>query len=97
MERSIRSRKPYRRAGFFIDLFDFILSIGIIICGVMNIVDPKGNAKLFPLICIMGAFLNGTMCLKYYMRKDYVRAISLTVAGIILMVIGIFSVLALWL
>lgn len=97
MEKSFRSRKPYRRAGFMIDLLDFSLSVVIIILGTMNIVNPKGNARLFPLICIFGAVLNATMSIKYYMRKDRVRAIGLTVAAVFLAVSGVASFIALWL
>lgn len=91
MAKSIRSRKPYRRTGFFVDVFDFILSVAIVVCGVMNILAPERNAKLFPIICIMGTLLNGTMSIKYYMRRDYVRAIALTVAAIILAFVAVFS------
>lgn len=97
MERAVRNRKPYRRTGFFMDLFDFVLSLAIVVLGVMNIVNPKGNAKLFPLICVLGAVLNGTMSIKYYMRKEIARAVALTVAAVFLAAVGIFAFVALWL
>ena len=95
MERIVRNRRSYKKSGSFTKILNLILSIAIIICGVMNIVNPKENAKLFPVICIMGAILNGSMCVKYYFRKDFARAIALTVAAIFLAVLGIITFIAL--
>ena len=97
MDRLVRNRRSYRKSGSFLKIFDLILSIAIIVCGAMNIVNPKGNAELFPIICIMGSILNGTMCIKYYMRKDFSRAIALTIAAIFLAILSIITFIALWL
>lgn len=95
MDRIVRNRRSYKKSGSFMKVVSLVLSIAIIICGVMNIVNPKGNAELFPIICIMGAALNGTMCVKYYMRKDFARAIALTIAAIFLAVLGVITFIAL--
>lgn len=96
MDRMIKNRRSYRKSGSMLKIFDLILSIAIVICGVINIANPKGNAKLFPIICIMGAVLNGTMCIKYYMRKDFARAIALTSAAVVLAIFSIITFIALW-
>ena len=97
MDRIVRNRRSYKKSGSFMKIFELLLSIAIIICGVVNIANPKGNSKLFPIICIMGAVLNGAMCVKYYMRKDFPRAIALTIAAIFLTVVSIITFIALWL
>ena len=95
MERIVRGRRSYKKSSSITKIMNLILSIAIIICGIMNIVNPKGNAELFPIICIMGAILNGSMCVKYYMRKDFARAIALTIAAIFLAVLGVITFIAL--
>ncbi len=97
MDRIVRNRRSYKKSGSIMKIFNLILSIAIIICGVVNIANPKGNAKLFPIICLMGAILNGTMCVKYYRRKDFARAIALTIAAIVLAVFSVVTFIALWL
>lgn len=97
MDRMVRNRRSYKKSGSFMKIFELLLSIAIIICGVINIADPKENSKIFPVICVMGAILNGAMCVKYYMRKDFPRAIALTIAAVFLTVVGIITFIALWL
>ena len=94
MERTIGSRRPYRKAGFVIDVINFFLSIAIVILGVVDILNPDGNAAVFPILCFLGTALNGLMAYKYYIRKNYQRAIALTITAVFLAAVGIFGVLA---
>ena len=94
MERIIGSRRPYRKAGFVIDVINFFLSIAIVILGVIDILNPAGNAAVFPILCFLGTALNGLMAYKYYIRKNYQRAITLTIAAVFLAAVGIFGVVS---
>lgn len=93
MERALRSRRPYRRAGFVVDVINFVLSVAIVILGVIDILNPDGKAPVFPVICLLGTALNGLMSFKYFIRKDYKRVIALTIAALFLLGVGVFSIL----
>lgn len=93
LDRRIRSRNAM---GDAIDIINFILGICVVITAFLVIVNHNKYEKLFPVVFLFAALLNGSMAFKSFKRHELVRMIAGIIAALFLMVMTIISLIALW-
>lgn len=86
-----RRRRPFRYLGKIVDGVNVILSLSVVVCAVLIILDTASNMLLFPVIFFCTALMNMTLAIKYYKRKETGKTIMLILGFILFMAIGIAS------
>ena len=86
-----RRKRPFRYLGKIVDGINAILSISIVVCAVLILLDTASNMLLFPVIFFCTALMNMTLAIKYYKRKETGKTIMLILGFILFMAIGIAS------
>lgn len=91
--------KSIRKSVTVTDVFDIaniIIGMLIVICTVFLFVDLDENEKLFTIVFLLAAIMNGYMAVKYYRRVDVPRMAALSIFTLILLVLTVLSFLTLW-
>ncbi len=92
-----RRKRSLNNSSILYDGINFVLGLGIIICAFLIFVDIKEYEKLFTLVFFMSGTMNLVMGIKYFKRRERLKAISLFAAVMILYVVAVISMIALWL
>ncbi len=91
-----RSRRSMRKLSSVMDIANTIIGIAILACGVLILIDIKGNAGFFPIVFMLAAVMNGIMGMKYHMRREIARAIGLFLATAFLFVLSVLGIFGIW-
>lgn len=91
-----KNRRTMRKVSSMMDIINTAMGMVIMICGVLILIDSKENEGLFPIVFLAAAIMNGLMGVKYYMRRERVRSITLFVSTVFLVALCIVGVVGIW-
>lgn len=84
-----RRTRGYKRIGPKLDIISIILGIGIIISGIILVIDVKKYIICFPILFTMAALMNLTLAFKHYKMAEMGRALILAISFIVLTILSI--------
>ncbi len=84
-------KRNLRRIGPIIDRTNIAISVAIIVCAAVIILDIKKNLFMFPVIFTLAAIMNGLMAFKCYKMAEMIRMVVLLIAFALLVVLSIIG------
>ncbi len=90
------SRRSSKKLGKFIDVINIIIAVAIVALAAFIGYDVKSNVKLFPILFFCAMLMNLIMGIKFFKRGELLRASTLFMATIALLVMTILSYMTTW-
>lgn len=86
-------KRPFRRLGRVVDIINLILSVAVLVCAVLIVLNRDKNLLLFPVIFMCTSLINFVLGIKYYKRRENLKFIVLMLAFLAFLSFGIFSLI----
>lgn len=84
-------KRKFRKLGPIIDKINIVLSIGILVSGIILLLDFRKYAFVFPVMFTIAALMNLLLAFKCYKMSELGRAIMLFIAFIGLTILSVIG------
>lgn len=91
-----RNIKLLRKICFYLDIVNSILGIGIIVLGIIILINISAHVKLFPVLFLLALFMNLGLAFKHYLNDSKGKYILLLVISALLLMITFIGFVATW-
>lgn len=84
-------KRSLKRIGPIIDKINIVLSVGIILAGIILVVDMKKYIVAFPVLFFLAAIMNLLLGIKCYKMAEMGRMVILLIAFVALLILSIIA------